>query len=96
MSPITEPGESIDTIESASAGQLEVLGRLDSDVAQLLWQPNDGQKVLTVSTDSRIHLWDFNKIQVTNQLCLYINQQSYALHSSQFLFIRASCILIQF
>jgi hypothetical protein len=36
------------------------LGAEDQEVAKFLWQPNDGNKVVTVNTDSRINVWDFS------------------------------------
>lgn len=73
MSPVPEIGQSIDTLDSSSHGQLEVLTNLevkdDAEVAKLLWQPNDGNKVVTINTDSRINVWDFSSqgtIQVNN------------------------------
>jgi WD40 repeat protein len=57
-------GQSIDSLYSTSHGQLEVLASLErgdnQEVAKLLWQPNDGNKVVTVNTDSRINVWDFS------------------------------------
>lgn len=73
MSPVPDIGESIDTLDSSSHGQLEMLTSLgskdDVEVAKLLWQPNDGNKVVTINTDSRINVWDFSSqgtIQVNN------------------------------
>ena len=63
MSPVPELGQSVDTLDASSHGQLQVLASLESgeevEVAKLLWQPNEGNKVVTVTTDSRINLWDF-------------------------------------
>lgn len=71
MGPVPELGQSVDTLDSSTPGQLEVLGNLKSreetEVARLLWQPNEGNKLVTVSTDSRVNLWDFTssgRIQV--------------------------------
>ena len=64
MSPVPEIGQSIDSLDSTSHGQLEVLASLefrdDLEVTKLLWQPNDGNKVVTVNSDSRINVWDFS------------------------------------
>jgi hypothetical protein len=63
MSPVPSIGQSIDSLDSTSHGQLEVLASLgaeDQEVAKFLWQPNDGNKVVTVNTDSRINVWDFS------------------------------------
>jgi WD40 repeat protein len=64
MSPLPNIGQSIDSLYSTSHGQLEVLASLErgdnQEVAKLLWQPNDGNKVVTVNTDSRINVWDFS------------------------------------
>ena len=71
MSLVPEAGQSIDSLESSTPGNLEVLalleGKEDSEVAQLLWQPNDGNKIVTISAQSQISLWDFTspgKVQV--------------------------------
>lgn len=71
MSPVPSNGQSIDTLDSTSHGQLKAIASLESsdekEVAKVLWQPNDGNKVVTVSTDSQINLWDFSndgKVQV--------------------------------
>lgn len=71
MSPVPEIGLSIDTLDSSTHGQLEVLVTLESkdatEVAKLLWQPNDGNKVVTINTNSQINVWDFSsegRIQV--------------------------------
>ena len=70
MTPVPELGSSIDTLDSnTNPGQLEVVAKLEgeSEAAKLLWQPNEGNKVLTVGSDSRINLWDFsNTFQVSN------------------------------
>ena len=75
MNPVPGMGESIDSLDSTSHGQLEVLASLnfqdDFEVAKLLWQPNDGNKVVTINTDSRINVWDFSsegRIQVLTLL----------------------------
>ena len=79
MSPVPDVGTSIDSLDSSSPGQLQVLCSLECangtesvEAVRLLWQPNDGNKVLTVSADSRISLWDFNSssgsIQVTENI----------------------------
>ncbi len=61
MSPVPEPGQSIDQLD-ASPSQLNVLASLDgmdsSEVSQLLWQPNEGSRIASISTDSRLDLWD--------------------------------------
>lgn len=74
MNPVPEIGQSIDSLDSSSHGQLEVLTHLESkddlEVAKLLWQPNDGNKVVTITTDSRINLWDFSsqgRVQVESK-----------------------------
>ena len=68
MTPVPELGSSIDTLDSnTNPGQLEVVAKLEgeSEAAKLLWQPNEGNRVLTVGSDSRINLWDFsNTFQV--------------------------------
>lgn len=71
MTPVPDVGTSIDSLDTTIPGQLEVLSSLegDTEVARLLWQPNEGHKVLTVSTDSRISLSDFassGSVQVGN------------------------------
>jgi len=75
MSPVPSIGQSIDSLDSTSQGQLEVLASLDreedQEVAKLLWQPNDGNKVVTVNIDSRINVWDFSsegRVQVQKKL----------------------------
>ena len=64
MSPVPEIGQSVDSIDSSSPCQLDVLTSLDcendSEVARFLWQPIDGNKLVTICTDSSINLWDFN------------------------------------
>ena len=64
MSPVPEIGQSIDSIDSSTPGHLETLadldGKEDAEVAHLLWQPNDGNKIVTISTDSQIDVWDFS------------------------------------
>ncbi|XP_057365734.1 EARP-interacting protein homolog isoform X1 [Daphnia carinata] len=74
MSPVPTNGQSIDTLDSTSHGQLEAIASLESrdekEVAKVLWQPNDGNKVITVSTDSQITLWDFsNEGKLQNAIC---------------------------
>lgn len=64
MGPVPANGQSIDSLDSTSHSQLEVIVSLetkdDKEVAKLLWQPNDGNKVVTVNTDSQINFWDFS------------------------------------
>jgi len=64
MSSVPDIGQSVDTIDSSSPCQLDVLASLDdgneSEVARFLWQPIDGNKVVTICTNSSMNLWDFN------------------------------------
>jgi WD40 repeat protein len=64
MSPVPIIGQSIDSLDSTSHGYLEVLASLkngeDQEVTKMLWQPNDGNKVVTVNSDSRINVWDLS------------------------------------
>ena len=64
MSPVPDIGQSVDSIDSTSPCQLDVLTTLDceneSEVTRFLWQPIDGNKLVTICTDSSINLWDFN------------------------------------
>lgn len=79
MGPVPDIGQSVDSIDSTSPCQLEVLGSLDSsdesEVARFLWQPIDGNKLVTICTDSSINLWDLNSsgtVQVImKMLCFY-------------------------
>jgi len=71
MTPVPEIGQSIDSLDSGTPGQLELVSSLenkdDTEISKLLWQPNEGNKLLTITTESRINLWDFsssNRIQV--------------------------------
>ena len=71
MTPVPEIGQSIDSLDSGTTGQLELVSCLenkdDTEISKLLWQPNEGNKSLTITTESRINLWDFsslNQIQV--------------------------------
>lgn len=64
MTPVPDIGQSIDSLDSATPGQLELVSSLenkdDTEISRLLWQPNEGNKLLTITTDSRINIWDFS------------------------------------